>query len=170
MKNRSTYNCLKFPLLLVTTLLITAPVFAHLILPKADNASEVASSILHFKAGFNHVFPYGYSHLLLLLSMFMVSPKLRSLIWQMMLFILADCIALSFAIFKIVIAPPECILTPCIAFAAIIIAEQNLESKKITGVRYPVIFLVALMHSLVVASMLEQQQLLSVNPVLSLSM
>ncbi|UAY50904.1 HupE/UreJ family protein [Ferruginibacter albus] len=148
---------LKYTFLLLIPLLLALPVTAHFVLPQTLPQNPKAS--FYFSEGFRHVIFGNYSHLVLFLSLFLVSTEPRQFLLQWFIFFAADLVALSFLLFNMDIFSMTILLSPILAFASAFIAVQNIESKKIKPARYPILIIVALLHSFAFGSQIHEQQL-----------
>ena len=105
--------------------------------------------------GFNHIIPKGLDHILFILALFLLSPKLRSLFLQVSVFTLAHTITLFLGALKI-ITIPAIIIEPIIALSICFIAIENLFTENIRRTRPYIIFIFGLLHGLGFAEVLNE--------------
>jgi len=105
--------------------------------------------------GFKHIIPKGLDHILFVLALFLLSPKLRPLVLQVSIFTLAHTITLFLGTLKI-IAIPGIIVEPIIALSICFIAIENLFTENIRRTRPYIIFIFGLLHGLGFAGVLNE--------------
>ena len=105
--------------------------------------------------GFNHIIPKGLDHILFVLALFLLSPKLRPLVLQVSIFTLAHTITLFLGALKI-ITIPAIIIEPIIALSICFIAIENLFTESIRRTRPYIIFIFGLLHGLGFAGVLNE--------------
>ena len=105
--------------------------------------------------GFKHIIPKGLDHILFVLALFLLSPKLKSLVIQISIFTLAHTITLFLGVLN-VITIPEAIVEPIIALSICFIAIENLFTKNIKTARPYVVFFFGLLHGLGFAGVLNE--------------
>lgn len=106
-------------------------------------------------AGFQHIFPLGMDHILFVLGIFLLSLKMKPLLWQVTMFTLAHSITLSLSMLDIFSLPSR-IVEPLIALSIAFVAIENLLSPKLNKSRLYVVFGFGLLHGLGFASMLSE--------------
>ena len=105
--------------------------------------------------GFKHIIPKGLDHILFILALFLLSPKLRPLVLQISIFTLAHTITLFLGALKI-ITIPAIIIEPIIALSICFIAIENLFTENIKRTRPYIIFIFGLLHGLGFAGVLNE--------------
>ncbi|MCW9013646.1 MAG: HupE/UreJ family protein [Gammaproteobacteria bacterium] len=127
---------------------------------KAFSLTEVfteqsLSSIIvtYVGAGFDHILPKGLDHILFILGIFLLSIKIRPLLWQVTMFTLAHSITLSLSMLNI-ISLPASIVEPLIALSIAYIGIENIFAHKLQTSRLIIVFLFGLLHGMGFASML----------------
>lgn len=149
----SDYNRRQRFLLTAGALLLCMAAFAH----PADDAlnklprSEIFS--LYLKLGFTHIIPLGLDHILFVVCLFMLNPKLKSVIWQATAFTVAHSITLGLAMYGY-ISPPSSIVEPLIALSIFYVAIENILTEKLKPTRVLVVFLFGLLHGMGFAGVL----------------
>jgi hydrogenase/urease accessory protein HupE len=113
--------------------------------------SEVVSS--YIMIGFEHIIPKGADHLLFILGIFLLSVKLRPLLWQVTMFTLAHTITLGLSM-NGVISLPANIVEPLIALSIAYIGFENIFHKSLHRSRLALVFVFGLLHGLGFAGVL----------------
>ncbi|MEO6695952.1 MAG: HupE/UreJ family protein [Ignavibacteria bacterium] len=144
-------------LFLITFLIIifsvTENIIAHPI-DDLDKLSKVDVGWVYLQLGYTHILPFGLDHILFVLGLFLLSPKLKPLLWQISAFTVAHSITLSLAMFNIISAPSN-IVEPVIALSIVFIAVENILTKDLKPWRIGIIFLFGLIHGLGFAGVLK---------------
>lgn len=108
-------------------------------------------------AGFDHILPKGLDHILFILGIFLLSLRMKPLLWQVTMFTLAHSITLSLSILNIINIPSS-IVEPLIALSIAYIAIENIFAKdqdqKTRNSRLAIVFGFGLLHGLGFATML----------------
>ena len=97
--------------------------------------------------GFQHILPLGFDHILFVLSLYLLSPKLKTILWQATAFTVAHSITLGLAMYG-VIRPPSAVIEPLIAISIIVVALENIFSPKLRASRIGIVFLFGLVHGM----------------------
>ena len=105
--------------------------------------------------GFKHIIPKGLDHILFVLALFLLSPKLRSVILQVSIFTLAHTITLFLGVLDI-IKIPLTIVEPIIALSISFVAIENLFTENLKKLRPYIIFIFGLLHGLGFAGVLNE--------------
>ncbi len=148
---RQQYRIIGFMLLMF---LVCQNVLAH----DADSLSKLNKTdvaLIYLQLGFTHILPLGLDHILFVLSLFLLSPKLKPVLWQATAFTVAHTITLGLAMYKI-IKPPVNIVEPIIALSILYVALENIFSSKLRASRIGVVFLFGLIHGMGFASVLTE--------------
>ena len=107
-------------------------------------------------SGFRHVIPSGLDHVLFIMGLFLLVPRLKPLLGQSLLFTLAHSITLALAIFGILHFPSKWIEV-VIAVSIAWIGIENLFIKKLSNSRLYLVFGFGLIHGLGFASVLKEK-------------
>ncbi len=126
---------------------MTRVFFAHVIVQELDKLSGTDAAWVYLKLGYNHILPLGIDHILFVLSLFMLSPKLKPLLWQATAFTVAHSITLGLAMYHI-ISPPANIVEPLIALSILYVSLENIFSPRLKASRIGVVFLFGLVHGM----------------------
>jgi len=112
------------------------------------------AALVYLGLGYRHILPLGFDHILFILSLFLLSPKIKPLLTQATAFTVAHSITLGLAMYG-VITPPVKIVEPLIAVSILFVALENIFSPKLKASRIGVVFLFGLIHGLGFASVLS---------------
>jgi HupE / UreJ protein len=121
--------------------------FAHVIVQELDKLSATDAAWVYLKLGYTHILPQGLDHILFVLSLFMLSPKLKPLLWQATAFTVAHSITLGLAMYHI-ISPPTNIVEPMIALSILYVSLENIFSPRLKASRIGIVFLFGLVHGM----------------------
>jgi hypothetical protein len=127
--------------------------------------SEVG--LLYLKMGFAHILPMGLDHVLFILGLFFLNPRLKTVIWQATAFTVAHCITLGLAVYG-VIHPISSIIEPIIALSILFLAIENILYNELKWWRILVVFGFGLIHGCGFASALTEVGLPEKNYLLAL--
>lgn len=140
--------------LLIMLFLISNSLFAHDVVGELEKMSKTDAAVLYLQLGFTHIIPLGFDHILFVLSLFLLSPKLKPVLWQATAFTMAHSITLGLAMFK-VITPSPAIVEPIIAISIMYVALENIFSPRLKKSRIGVVFLFGLVHGMGFANALN---------------
>jgi hypothetical protein len=149
--------------------LLSRPLWAHVINGELDKLSRTDAAFLYLQLGFLHIFPFGFDHILFILSLFLLSPKLKPILWQATAFTVAHSVTLGLAMYH-VITPPVKFIEPLIALSILYVALENIFSPRLRATRIGIVFLFGLVHGLGFAGALTQLGLPKNSYLLSLVM
>lgn len=105
--------------------------------------------------GFTHIVPKGLDHILFVVGLFLLSPRLKPLLWQVTSFTIAHSVTLALAISGVVTLPPA-IVEPLIAASIVYVGVENALTDRMTRWRPAVVFLFGLLHGLGFAGVLSE--------------
>lgn len=108
---------------------------------------------IYLELGFTHIIPLGLDHILFVLCLFFLSPKLKTIIWQATAFTVAHSITLGMAVYGVV-SPPAAVVEPLIALSIVFLAVENIMTETIKPQRIIMVFLFGLVHGLGFAGVL----------------
>jgi hydrogenase/urease accessory protein HupE len=124
---------------------------ANLDLSKLSRTDVV---FIYLKLGYTHILPLGLDHILFVVSIFLLNPKLKPVIWQATAFTVAHSITLGLAMYG-VITPPAYLVEPIIALSILFVALENILTDKLRPSRIAIVFAFGLIHGLGFASALS---------------
>ena len=113
------------------------------------------AALLYLELGYTHILPLGLDHILFVLSLYLLSPKLKPVLWQATAFTVAHSVTLGLSMYN-VIKPPANIIEPVIALSIMYVALENIFSPKLKKSRIGIVFLFGLVHGMGFASALGQ--------------
>jgi len=105
--------------------------------------------------GFTHIVPKGLDHILFVVGLFLLSSRLRSLLWQVTSFTLAHSVTLALGIYGVVQISPA-IVEPLIAASIVYVCIENVLTDRLQRWRPMVVFGFGLLHGLGFASVLTE--------------
>jgi len=142
-------------LVLVLGVCIPQSVFAHPMDDALKGLSKTDVAFVYLKLGFEHIIPLGLDHILFVISIFLLSAKLKPVIWQATAFTIAHTITLGLAMYEI-ISPPAYIIEPIIALSIMFVAIENIITDKLKPTRVAIVFAFGLIHGMGFASALTE--------------
>jgi hypothetical protein len=103
--------------------------------------------------GYQHILPEGTDHILFVLGLFLLSCRLKPLLWQVTAFTVAHSITLGLAMYG-VIRLPSTVVEPLIAASIAFVAVENICTPELKPWRPAVVFCFGLVHGLGFSSVL----------------
>lgn len=113
--------------------------------------TEVITS--YMVVGFEHIVPRGSDHILFILGIFLLSIKIKPLLWQVTMFTVAHTITLGLSM-NGVISLPANIVEPLIALSIVYVGVENIFAKQLHRSRLFLVFCFGLLHGLGFAGVL----------------
>jgi len=141
--------------LMMLFFLLSQQLFAHNVVGELETMSKTDAAILYLKLGYKHILPLGLDHILFVLSLFLLSPKLKPLLWQATAFTVAHSITLGLAMYHVITPSPK-IVEPIIALSIMYVALENIFSPKLKTSRIGIVFLFGLVHGMGFANALGE--------------
>lgn len=154
-------------LTLLVLFLTSMGVLAHTVNYDFTSISKAEVGWIYFQMGFTHILPYGFDHVLFILGLFFLNPKLKSIIWQATAFTIAHSITLGLAIYGF-IHPLSSVIEPIIALTILFIAIENIVITELKWWRILIVFAFGLIHGCGFASALTEVGLPEKNYLLAL--
>ena len=142
-------------LLIIIGIMLPINSIAHPMTDALANLSRTDVAIVYLKLGYTHIIPLGIDHILFVISIFLLNPKLKSVIWQATAFTVAHSITLGLAMYQI-ITPPAYIIEPVIALSIMFVAIENIITDKLKSTRILIVFIFGLIHGMGFASALTE--------------
>ena len=134
-------------------LAIATNTYAHTINYELASMSGTSVGWMYLQLGFTHILPLGLDHILFVLSIYFLSPRLSTVIWQASAFTLAHSITLGLAIYGY-IKPLPSVIEPIIALSIFFVAMENILVRELKPSRILIVFLFGLVHGMGFASVL----------------
>jgi hypothetical protein len=153
MKRNRLYS--KIAGLVLLGLLISQPLWAHVIVGELEKMSRTSAALVYLTLGYQHILPLGFDHILFVLSLFLLSPTLKPVLLQATAFTVAHSVTLGLAMYHVIRAP-SAIIEPLIALSIMYVALENIFSPRLKATRIGVVFLFGLVHGLGFAGALGQ--------------
>lgn len=125
---------LKQGIALLGFLFSTQLIFAHTINYALEGKPFGYVFSYYVKLGFEHIIPNGFDHILFIVSLYLLSPKLKNVLLQATAFTVAHTLTLILSMKSIIIAPPA-IVEPIIALSICFVALENIFSVSDFGFR-----------------------------------
>lgn len=126
--------------------------FAHIIPVELERMPVGEAIYFYLGLGFKHIIPFGFDHILFILSLFLLSPKLKTVLIQATAFTVAHSVTLGLAMYGLI--NPPAIVEPLIALSIVFVALENVFSQRMKASRIGIIFLFGLVHGMGFASSL----------------
>ena len=121
-----------------------------------ENQTEsVPAAWQYLLLGYEHILPLGLDHILFVVGLFLLSPKLRPLLWQTGAFTVAHSVTLALSMLDVVQLSPH-IVEPLIAASIAYVAVENLLTDKLHPWRTVVVFCFGLLHGMGFAGALRE--------------
>lgn len=105
--------------------------------------------------GYTHILPKGLDHILFVIGLFLLSARVKPVLWQVTTFTVAHSITLGLSIYGVVALPPF-LVEPLIALSIAYVAVENLLTRELRPWRVLVVFLFGLLHGLGFAGVLRE--------------
>jgi len=105
--------------------------------------------------GYTHILPKGLDHILFVIGLFLLSARLRPLLWQVTSFTVAHTVTLALGITGAVSISPS-IVEPLIAASIVYVCIENIFSDRMAAWRPFVVFAFGLLHGLGFAGVLGE--------------
>lgn len=128
---------------------------AHVIPYDLSKLSKADVGWIYMKLGYTHILPNGFDHILFVLGIFFLNPKLKPVIWQATAFTVAHSITLGLAMYGF-IKPVSSIVEPVIALSIVFVAVENILSTRLNWWRIVIVFCFGLIHGCGFASALSE--------------
>jgi hypothetical protein len=141
--------------MLILLFLMSQPLWAHDVVGELEKMSKGDAAILYVQLGYTHILPLGFDHILFMLSLFLLSPKLKPVLFQATAFTIAHSVTLGLAMYHVITPTPK-IVEPIIAISIVYVALENIFSPKLKKSRIGVVFLFGLVHGMGFANALRQ--------------
>ena len=116
---------------------------------------RLRTAVQYLGLGVWHIVPEGLDHILFVLGLFLLSSRLRPLLWQVTAFTIAHTVTLALSSYG-VIALPSTTVEPLIALSIAYVAVENLFTRELTPWRPLVVFGFGLLHGMGFAGVLGE--------------
>ncbi|NVO83738.1 HupE/UreJ family protein [Hymenobacter terrestris] len=133
--------------LLAALLLLPGLVDAHVLDADLSKLSRTDIFFTYLKLGYTHILPLGIDHVLFVLCLYLLEPRLKPVLWQATAFTVAHSITLGLAMYGVV-SPPASLIEPLIALSILFVAIENIVVEHLNPWRLVVVFGFGLLHGL----------------------
>lgn len=145
---RATHSVRYLPLALVVLLLLLPGLAnAHVLDVDLSKLSRTDIFFTYLKLGYTHILPLGIDHVLFVLCLYLLEPRLKPVLWQATAFTVAHSITLGLAMYGVV-SPPASLIEPLIALSILFVAIENIVVEHLNPWRIVVVFGFGLLHGL----------------------
>ena len=135
---------------------LTAGAVSDPISTEGATALSFGQNLLNYTfVGFDHIVPKGLDHILFVVGLFLLSTRLKPLLWQITMFTLAHSVTLALGILG-VIHIDGAIVEPLIAASIVYVAVENMFTSHLSRWRPVLIFAFGLLHGLGFAGALTE--------------
>jgi hypothetical protein len=117
--------------------------------------SRLTSAWRYFSLGFTHILPHGLDHVLFVLGIFLLSGRLRAVLWQVSAFTVAHSITLGLSMYDRLTVSPT-VVEPLIALSIAYVAIENLFLSELKSWRVVLVFAFGLLHGMGFAGALRE--------------
>ena len=122
------------------------------------STSRLEAAWRYLTLGFTHIVPNGLDHVLFVIGIFLLSSRVRSVLWQVSAFTIAHSITLGLSMYGVVAASPA-LVEPLIALSIAYVAIENLFLSELRSWRVALIFAFGLLHGMGFAGALKELDL-----------
>ena len=140
---------------LIILCVVSQPLLAHVVVRELENISTSDAAWIYLKLGYRHILPLGLDHILFVFSLFLLSPRIKTVLWQASAFTIAHTITLGLTMYHI-ITPPAFIVEPMITLSILYVSLENIFSPRLKASRIGVVFVFGLVHGMGFAGALGQ--------------
>jgi hypothetical protein len=109
----------------------------------------------YLRLGIQHIIPYGIDHILFVMSLCLLSTKIKTILWQATAFTVAHSATLALSM-KGVLVAPGAVVEPVIALSIVFVAIENMVLIELKPWRIAIVFLFGLIHGMGFASALNE--------------
>ena len=111
-------------------LLLALPAAAHVLNTDLSKLSRTEIFWTYLQLGFTHIIPLGFDHILFIISLYILEPRLKPVLMQATAFTVAHSITLGLAMYGL-ISPPSSVIEPIIALSILFVAIENIITDKL---------------------------------------
>src|SRR2546428_1842780 len=109
--------------------------------------SRATIALRYLALGFTHILPKGLDHMLFVLGIFLLSGRLRPILWQVSAFTLAHSITLGLTLYGVISLSPS-IVEPLIAVSIVYVAVENIVTSELKPWRVALVVGFGLLHGM----------------------
>ena len=133
--------------------LLALPAAAHVLNTDLSKLSRTEIFWTYLRVGYTHILPDGFDHILFIVSLYILEPRLKPVLLQATAFTVAHSITLGLAMYGL-IQPPSSVIEPIIALSILFVAIENIITDRLNPWRVAVVFGFGLVHGMGFASAL----------------
>lgn len=145
----------KLLLAILCIMLAAMPALAHPINVTMEKAPTQDVVWFYLKMGVTHIIPYGFDHILFVISLCLLSTKISTILWQASAFTVAHSITLALSMQRVIVAPSQ-LIEPVISLSIVFVAVENIILNKLKPWRVLIVFFFGLVHGMGFASALSE--------------
>lgn len=134
-------------------LVLALPAAAHVLNTDLSKLSRTEIFGTYLQLGFTHIIPLGFDHILFIISLYILEPRLKPVLLQATAFTVAHSITLGMAMYGL-IQPPTEVIEPIIALSILFVAIENIITDRLNPWRVAIVFGFGLVHGMGFASAL----------------
>lgn len=105
--------------------------------------------------GFTHIVPLGLDHILFVIGMFLLTPRVKAVLTQVTAFTVAHTITLALTMYGVLAISPR-VVEPLIALSIAYVAVENLTTTELRPWRVAIVFAFGLLHGMGFAGVLQE--------------
>jgi len=136
-------------------LLAASPLLAHPINIVMERAPTQDVIWFYLKMGITHIIPNGFDHILFVISLCLLSNKMKTILWQASAFTVAHSITLALSMKNMIVAPGQ-LVEPVISLSIVFVAVENILLNELKPWRVLIVFFFGLVHGMGFASALNE--------------
>jgi hydrogenase/urease accessory protein HupE len=141
--------------LVALALLPAQGLYAHTINYALEKAPVQNVVWFYLKMGVRHIIPLGTDHILFVVSLCLISTRIKAILWQATAFTVAHSITLALSMKNIIVAPSP-VVEPIIALSILFVAAENILLDGLKPWRIGIVFMFGLIHGMGFASALNE--------------
>ena len=107
----------------------------------------------YIRYGFVHIVPLGLDHILFVVGLFLLSPRVKPLVLQVSSFTFAHSLTLGLGVLGVLSVSPA-LVEPLIALSIVLVGVENMVSRSVSWRRMIMVFAFGLLHGLGFAGVL----------------
>src|SRR5579863_8422073 len=131
------------------------PVSAHTINYALEKAPTQHVVWYYLQLGVRHIIPDGFDHILFVMSLCLLSTRIKTILWQATAFTVAHSITLALSMKGLIVAPGA-VVEPIISLSILFVAVENILLTELKPWRVLVVFMFGLIHGMGFASSLNE--------------
>src|SRR3954471_11827616 len=118
---------------------IALPLFAHPINIAMERTPTQNVIWFYLKMGVTHIIPNGFDHILFVISLCLLSNRMKTTLWQASAFTVAHSITLALSMKNVIVAPGQ-FVEPVISLSIVFVAVENILLNELKPWRVLIVF------------------------------